>query len=129
MSVVHPSYYNISCPLCGFELKVPSDRIGQLSTCEQCKEEITLDLPNSGLSNQPGYGRLSPATMAFISTQAGVSDKQIGIGYLLAIIIPLIGFVIGIYFLSKNQFGHGICCMIVSLIANALWFTAVVSVF
>ena len=58
------------------------------------------------------------------AAQGTVTDKMIGIGYLLAFFIPIIGFIVGIYFLAKNQFGHGIGCMIVSLCSNGLLFFA-----
>ena len=123
MSITLPSHYKIPCPFCQGEIKVPADHIGELSSCPHCKEEITLDLPN--YEPNRNYSATSPATVAQVTN--GVSQERIAIGYLVALIVPLIGFVIGIYFLAKNQFGHGIGCMIVSLIANTLWFLAIMS--
>lgn len=109
-------------------MKVPADRVGQLASCESCKQEITLDRPSGRSSSINEYGQVTPATMAHIKSQAVLSREMIGIGYLLALLLPLVGFVVGIYFLTKNQFNHGIGCMIVSLIGSGLWFGVVSSI-
>ena len=113
-----PSHYKIRCPFCGGEIKVPAERIGELSTCEHCQQEITLDLPNYD-PNRMAYSPPSPATLAVI--QQKVSPQMIRTGYWMAVLFPIIGFVLGIYFLTKDRFDHGIGCMVVSLVASGIW--------
>ena len=46
-------------------------------------------------------------------------------GYLTAIFLPLIGFIIGIILLGKNRPGSGICCIIVSLVCGSIWLAVI----
>lgn len=48
----------------------------------------------------------------------------IAAGYVTAILIPVIGFVIGIVLLAKSKTGNGIGVMIVSLVAFMFWLSA-----
>ncbi|MGH3345538.1 MAG: DUF2510 domain-containing protein [Nocardioides sp.] len=42
-------------------------------------------------------------------------------GYVMAILLPLIGFIIGIVLLAKGKTGHGLGAMILSVIAFFVW--------
>ena len=55
--------------------------------------------------------------------------KLVLAGYLLSILIPVVGFFYGIFLMFKDAVAHGVACMIVSLIFNYLWFELVVSIF
>jgi hypothetical protein len=48
-------------------------------------------------------------------------------GYLTAIFMPLIGFIIGIILLAKNRPGSGIGCIIVSAVCGFIWMAIISS--
>jgi DNA-directed RNA polymerase subunit RPC12/RpoP len=67
------------------------------------------------------YGR-HRATLA----EAGeVSEGNIAAAYILALIVPFIGFFAGIYLLAKKQPGHGVACMAISVFAFLVFYTLI----
>jgi len=48
-------------------------------------------------------------------------DGMIMAGYALAILLPVVGFFIGLYLILKNQTGHGVAAMALSCLAGTLW--------
>lgn len=54
-------------------------------------------------------------------------DSIIFAGYLSAIVIPLVGFFIGIYLMAKGEHGHGVAAMALSVIASLVWITLITS--
>ena len=49
-----------------------------------------------------------------------VGGRTIVYSYILAIVLPLFGFIAGIYLLCKKQAGHGVACIVISIIAACL---------
>jgi|SRR5665213_668385 len=73
--------------------------------------------PNCG-----GEAKLSQAKFIPVPIQkTSTFESQITMGYWLSILVPIVGFVFGGFLLFKNQIRHGVLCMIISLISNALW--------
>ncbi|HEY1718571.1 MAG TPA: hypothetical protein VGH42_09820 [Verrucomicrobiae bacterium] len=70
-----------------------------------------------------GEVKLSQAKFAPVPIQKTptVESRVIAVGYLLSILVPIVGFIFGVFFLFKNQILHGALCMIVSLISTGLW--------
>ena len=52
---------------------------------------------------------------------AGDDSGLIAAGFILAILMPIIGFIIGIVLLAKSQAGPGVGCLVVSVIAFFVW--------
>jgi hypothetical protein len=51
------------------------------------------------------------------------------VGYLLAILLPFVGFFFGFYLMFKNRPGEGVVCMVLSLVFSAIWWMVIVSFF
>jgi hypothetical protein len=49
-------------------------------------------------------------------------DGTIAAGYACAILLPVIGFFMGVYLAIKGQTGHGVAAMALSCIASSIWF-------
>ena len=50
-----------------------------------------------------------------------MSEGNIGAAYILAIVVPFIGFFAGIYLLAKKEPGHGVACIAISVAAFFLY--------
>lgn len=68
------------------------------------------------------------AAPAQISTppRPAVAGPEIGtrtlvLSYVLCILAPLFGFFAGIYLMAKKQHGHGVACMVISIIIGLLF--------
>jgi hypothetical protein len=94
------------CPTCNryFEL---GDEISE--TEARC--------PDCGGEAKKSQAKFIPTSKYKTST----IESQIVLGYWLSILVPIVGFVFGAFLLFKNQIRHGVLCMVVSLISNALW--------
>jgi hypothetical protein len=95
--------------------------------CPSCNRYFELgDEISEAEARCPSCGGEAKISQAkFIPAQSiptsKVEPRVIAFGYLLSIIVPIVGFVFGIFFLFKNQILHGALCMIVSLISADLW--------
>ncbi len=122
MSAVLPSIIKIECPLCSGEIKFPKEQFGQLAACPHCAEEIVFEpgAPASGYAATARFTSPSaPASMQRV--QADTANQLIAVSYLLAILIPIVGFIMGIVLLAKNQVGPGIGCLLTSAVCGLLW--------
>ena len=54
-------------------------------------------------------------------TPADAHTGLVAAGYVMAVVIPLIGFTIGIALLVKGKLGHGIGAMTLSVLAVMSW--------
>lgn len=61
-----------------------------------------------------------------LQQQGGVSSTVIGLGYVGAIFLPIVGFVIGIVVLvkDKNEQTHGVIMMVISVVVTAIAFNS-----
>ena len=55
------------------------------------------------------------------STATDNADGVIIVGYVCAVLIPFVGFFIGIYLMAKKQHGHGVAVMALSILAGLIW--------
>lgn len=98
-----------NCQRCGKSLAFPPHMVGQDVTCPHCGRETTLLLP-----------RIEPSSAAVSVPAKDSAHGDVGglvaAGVLTAICLPLVGFIIGIILLAKNQIGSGITCIIVSIV-------------
>ena len=53
-------------------------------------------------------------------------DGMIMAGYALAILLPVVGFFIGLYLILKSQAGHGVAAMALSCVSSALWVALII---
>ena len=86
---------------------------------------------DSPLSGEPEWvAELSRANTPARQTQRArdlsdsVSEGNIAAGYIVALIVPFIGFFVGIYLIAKKQPGHGVACMAISVVACLFWIAA-----
>jgi DNA-directed RNA polymerase subunit RPC12/RpoP len=95
------------CPACNRYFELGDDISSNEARCPDCGGEV----------------RISKAKFIGVpKNQASTIDFQvILVGYLLSIIVPVVGFVLGIYFLFKNEIQHGVLCMLISLVGGGLW--------
>jgi Zn finger protein HypA/HybF involved in hydrogenase expression len=108
-----------NCQRCGNQIAFPVDLLNTEVECPHCHKATTLIAPtpesrvraipapsvSHQTAGQPAYGELGGLVLA---------------GYLTAIFLPLIGFIIGIILLAKNRPGSGIGCIIVSVICGII---------
>lgn len=94
--------------------------------CEHCAG----DFEDEGLEKTvfcPACGKethILPAGSNFVPIKTGADsemDAAIAAGYAFAILLPVIGFFIGVYLAIKNEVGHGVAAMALSCIASSLW--------
>ena len=104
------------CPACGEEL------IDAARFCKNCG--ASLDEPHQmGNTHQEN-------TQQFMEASEKSHTAAIVIGYVMAILIPLVGLIIGIYLLTRNDSSnakrHGKYVLIVTLV---VWILSVIAVF
>jgi hypothetical protein len=123
-----PNSISFPCPLCGGHLEVAAEDIGKFAPCPHCSEEIPLELPEKQdfaikSSNLGLYQQARNRSASHTAATATTPDvKQlVKVGYLLAIILPLIGFFFGLFLMFKNRPSDGVICMVLSLIFSVVW--------
>jgi DNA-directed RNA polymerase subunit RPC12/RpoP len=85
--------------------------------CSACGHQISdqaIACPNCGV-----------ATKNFVQPDTPVERVAIGTivcAYLLALIAPLFGMISGAYLVSKKEQGHGLACMLISLLSGLFIF-------
>jgi hypothetical protein len=97
----------VHCEHCGHNFE--AEAMGKTTACPDCEKETRFDLR----ANAP-----LPAAMR---AESGVSEGIIFCGYLGAVLMPFIGFFIGIYLLAKQQAGHGAAIMAISVLCSTIW--------
>ena len=85
---------------------------GELKTCPKCGNETKTFLPA-----RRGRG-FNPPT-------ANNADLTVGLIYLGAIVLPVVGFFGGIYLLATKQPGHGAITMGLSVVMTFIWLSVV----
>jgi hypothetical protein len=113
------------CGKCGVNIEFDADLFvpsgetdkeifGQFVTCPSCQKPTILIMPKS-----------TPQIAIFpraIENDGQPDYSATGfIGILCAILLPLIGFFIGIYLLAKGHAGIGCVCMAASIISSIGW--------
>ncbi len=58
------------------------------------------------------------------STVPTMSDGVMVVGYITAVFIPIVGFIIGIVAMAKGRGGHGVIMLIISVVAFVMYFNA-----
>jgi DNA-directed RNA polymerase subunit M/transcription elongation factor TFIIS len=106
----------VRCPDCGREVS------RRAATCPHCGAPLdvathTIDAGETIRFNQPLTAR-TPNLPAEVSQ---IPFDNILAYYGLSIILPLIGFFAGIYLLAKKEPGHGVACMVVSIVSAGIW--------
>ena len=79
---------------------------GRIIECPHCKANMQLP---------------APAARPIIEAQANsIAGTTIFCTYILSVIMPFAGFFAGIYLMTKKESGHGLTCIALSIIFNAL---------
>ncbi len=76
--------------------------------CPSCGKETHIYAKGSDYSFKP-------------NVESDSFDGIIAMGYLLAVLLPAVGFFVGVYLLFKNQHGHGAAVMAMSSAFAAIW--------
>jgi hypothetical protein len=90
------------------------------------------DCPHCGLETKLYIPPISkvPVTAAGRSSGNSVDSGLVVCGWVFAILIPLIGFVIGIYLMANKQPGRGLAMMVTSCLVSAIvWFLIMPDIF
>jgi len=104
-----------NCQRCGQPIAFPLDLHNTEAECPHCGKATTLQAPVIRALPR------APAAMALPPTAPADAGSLIVAGYVTAIFLPIVGFIIGIILLGKNQVGSGIACIIVSFICGFIW--------
>jgi hypothetical protein len=95
--------------------------------CEHCRS----DFEDEGLEKMgfcPSCGKethILPKGSNFAPIRIGSVDSMdgtIAAGYAFAILLPVVGFFMGVYLMAKSEVGHGVAAMALSCLAGAGWF-------
>lgn len=118
MNTTIPDYKGV-CQRCGEHIAFPITMQGENVPCPHCGRETTL------------IASIAPNLVHKVETEAkppAVSGGKIFIAYLLAAFIPIIGFFMGIWLMTKKESGHGAACMALSIISFffGMWLAATV---
>ncbi len=111
------------CQRCGQPIAFPIDLHNTEVECPHCHKATTLLVPSP-------ESRIRAIPAPAISTPQGQTssrdlDALIISGYLTAILLPLIGFIIGIILLGKNRPGSGIACIVISIACGLIWLAVI----
>jgi hypothetical protein len=115
------------CQKCGERIAFDGEHSGRLADCPHCGRETTLYIPAPTKAPVRAVGAhyvTSPQSQAAAGDDL---ENLIVAGYVTALFLPLIGFIIGIILLAKNRTGSGIKCAIISVVAAGFWFAAFTS--
>ena len=113
-----------SCQRCGERIAFDTEHSGRIADCPHCGQETTLYIPAPAKAVARAVAAPMPEWQRTAAAPVSL-DGLIIAGYLTSIFMPLIGFIIGIVLLGKNQLGSGMVCMILSIIAGAFWLTVI----
>jgi hypothetical protein len=106
-----------NCQRCGQPIAFPLNLHNTEADCPHCGKTTTLVVPQIRALPRQEYS-------AAPSVQTSANSENNGLvvaGYVAAILMPLVGFIIGIILLAKNKVGSGIGCIIVSVICGIIW--------
>jgi hypothetical protein len=59
---------------------------------------------------------VAPAAIRQVVMPSAVPDWMLGVGYAGALMLPVVGFVIGVIVASKGKPGHGVAMMVLSVV-------------
>lgn len=100
--------------------------------CQHCQSEFedeglerTVFCPSCGKET---IIRSKGSNYAPISTDDDASGVIV-VGYVCAVVIPFVGFFIGIYLMAKKQPGHGVATMALSILAGWIWRIIILAIF
>jgi predicted RNA-binding Zn-ribbon protein involved in translation (DUF1610 family) len=116
-----------NCQRCGQPIAFPIDLHNTETTCPHCGKATTLIVPRvRAVTSDPAPANYTVSGSTNNSTYGDLGGLVLA-GYLTAIFMPLIGFIIGIILLAKNRPGSGICCILVSAICGFIWMAIISS--
>ena len=112
------------CQRCGQPIAFPIDLHNTEVECPHCHKATTLLIPSpeSRIRAIPAPAVAAPQGQ---TSAYGELEGLVLAGYLTAIFLPLIGFIIGIILLGKNRPGSGIGCIVVSLVCGSIWLAVI----
>jgi hypothetical protein len=98
------------CPSCNRYCEIADDALLEEIRCPNCGGEV----------------HQSQAKYVFTPTDAAAErwSKIILAGYLLSVVVPLVGFIFGVFLLFRSQILHGVLCMVASIVSSVLWIVA-----
>jgi DNA-directed RNA polymerase subunit RPC12/RpoP len=96
------------CQLCGGSIEFPTHGVGQWIECPHCSQKIRL---------RPPLPKFLEAANKFTLSKMWSKNWWLGTGYLFAVIWPIAGALIGVYFLlAKKERGHGLAMIFLAII-------------
>ena len=113
----------IPCPHCGDRITFEAGRLGQIADCPGCGMSVGLKVPGLEPSVPTPVPAPAPAPV-IVSAPAAPEDLSGAVvtGYLMAFLMPIIGFLLGVYLLCKNN-GSGAVIIVLSILATFVWVT------
>ena len=126
---------NIECPFCKQPIEFPEEMTGQWTDCPGCHEQIPLEKTAELTDSKASMAGLYQGVRNRNATESSKSElskelrQLVQAGYLLAFLLPIIGFYFGIFLMFKNAVTQGVVCMILSLLFSYLWFELILAIF
>ena len=100
--------FKTPCQQCGVNIEFEDEQANQFVDCPACAKPTRLIVPSG-----PKY--VLPPEAAKDNL-----ENLILAGYIFSVIMPLVGFIIGIILLAKNRVGNGVGCIVVSVISSVI---------
>jgi hypothetical protein len=112
-----------NCQRCGKPIVFPIDLHNTDVECPHCRKSTTLRVPEPSLHGSSPSSRVRKGETPPVITSTPKTDYSIvgAVGLACSILIPFVGFFIGIYLLAKRQPARGCVCMAISIIAGLGW--------
>jgi hypothetical protein len=125
----------IECPFCKQPIEFSEEMIGQWTDCPACREQIPLEKTEQLTDSKASLAGLYQGVRnrnAIESSKKELSKEVRGMvqaGYVLAFLLPIVGFFFGLFLMFKNAVAEGVACMILSLLFSYLWFELIFAIF
>jgi DNA-directed RNA polymerase subunit RPC12/RpoP/predicted nucleic acid-binding Zn ribbon protein len=135
---MNASLVKCRCNSCSQYIEFEPQQAGQTIACPYCNLDTMLFVPRmEPPKTAPPNPHLRPCPYChhevsrtaeacpqcggiLAREQTSVSNSTIACSYVLAVLIPLLGFFAGIYLMTKKESGHGIVVIVLSIIVAAI---------
>lgn len=104
------------CSTCGGGVEFEDQDAGRKAPCPHCQNEIELIIP-------PRIRAITvrPSVMPVTTPPITIAQSTIVCSYILAIVVPVVGVLFGIYLMTQKSHGHGLVCIGLSIFSGVIF--------